>query len=85
MGGTSPAKVRWDVRNGSYTFLDQEVGLDDVNAKGVVVGGDRVAHGGTSRILPGGGNVGAKAIADTGTIVGFRNADRVTPVRWTGC
>ncbi|MET8281966.1 hypothetical protein [Micromonospora sp. NPDC005174] len=85
LGGTSPAKVRWDLRDGSYTFLDEEAGLDDVNAKGVVVGGERVARGGTSRILPGGGNVGAKAIADTGTIVGFRNADRVTPVRWTGC
>ncbi|MFG1884365.1 hypothetical protein [Micromonospora sp. NPDC049102] len=88
LGGTSPAMVRWDVRDGSYTFLDEEAGLDDVNAKGVVVGGDRVARGGTSQVLPGGGtriNIGARAIADTGTIVGFRNADRVTPVRWTGC
>ncbi|MFY1619224.1 hypothetical protein [Micromonospora sp. WMMD736] len=88
LGGTSPAKVRWDVRNGSYTFLDQEMGLDDVNAKGVVVGGDRVARGATSRVLPGGGErvgLGARSIADTGAIVGFRNADRVTPVRWTGC
>ncbi|MET8365393.1 MULTISPECIES: hypothetical protein [unclassified Micromonospora] len=88
LDGTSPAKVRWDVRDGSYTFLDQEMGLDDVNAKGVVVGGDRVARGSTSRVLPGSGeriNIGARAISDTGTIVGFRNADRVTPVRWTGC
>ncbi|CCH15897.1 hypothetical protein [Micromonospora lupini] len=88
LDGTSPAKVRWDLRDGSYTTLDPEVGLDDVNAKGVVVGGDRVARGSTSQVLPGGGvriNIGARSIADTGAIVGFRNADRVTPVRWTGC
>lgn len=88
LDGSTPAKVRWDLRNGSYTFLDQEVWPDDVNAKGVVIGGDRVARGGTSQVLPGGGtriNIGARSIADTGDIVGFRNADRVTPVRWTGC
>ncbi|MEV4761572.1 hypothetical protein AB0J89_02945 [Micromonospora chokoriensis] len=85
------AKVRWDLRNGSHTLLDQEIpALTDVNAKGVVVGGDRVGRGATSRVLPGGGEgvaVGARSISDTGTIVGFRNvlADRVTPVRWTGC
>ncbi|WP_405427493.1 hypothetical protein [Micromonospora sp. NBC_00617] len=81
--------VRWDLQDGSYTTLDQQVGLlDDVNAKGVVVGGDRVARGATSRVLPGGGErvgLGARSIADTGAIVGFRNDDRVTPVRWTGC
>ncbi|MGI5525361.1 hypothetical protein ACQEUX_31085 [Micromonospora sp. CA-259024] len=89
LGGTSPTKVRWDLRNGSYTTLDQELpGLTDVNVKGVVVGGDRVSRGSTSRVLPGGGDrvgIGAQSIADTGTIVGFRNGDRVTPVRWTGC
>ncbi|WP_433536932.1 hypothetical protein ACQPZK_03610 [Micromonospora sp. CA-249363] len=85
LGGDNPAKVRWDLRNGSHTILDPEAGLDDVNAKGVVVGGALVTRGATSRVLPGGSNVGAKAIADTGAIVGFRNADRVTPVRWTGC
>ncbi|MFI7590126.1 hypothetical protein [Micromonospora sp. NPDC049359] len=85
LGGDNPAKVRWDLRNGSHVILDPEAGLDDVNAKGVVVGGALVTRGATSRVLPGGGNVGARAIADTGAIVGFRNADRVTPVRWTGC
>ncbi|MFI6268102.1 hypothetical protein [Micromonospora zamorensis] len=91
LGGTSSTRVRWDLRNGSHTLLDPEVpALTDVNAKGVVVGGDRVARGTTSRVLPGGGEgvgVGARSISDTGTIVGFRNvlADRVTPVRWTGC
>ncbi|GAB3959853.1 hypothetical protein [Micromonospora vulcania] len=89
LGGTSPVKVRWDLRDGSYTTLDQQLaGLGDVNTKGVVVGGDRVVRGSTSRVLPGGGErvtIGARSIADTGTIVGFRNADRVTPVRWTGC
>ncbi|MGW0213845.1 hypothetical protein ACWDXH_05595 [Micromonospora chokoriensis] len=85
------AKVRWDLRNGSHITLDQEIpALTDVNAKGVVVGGDRVGRGSTSRVLPGGGGgvgVGARSISDTGTIVGFRNvlADRLTPVRWTGC
>ncbi|MGW3785196.1 hypothetical protein ACWD5Z_11455 [Micromonospora chokoriensis] len=85
------AKVRWDLRNGSHILLDQEIpALTDVNAKGVVVGGDRVGRGSTSRVLPGGGEgvgVGARSISDTGTIVGFRNvlADRLTPVRWTGC
>ncbi|MEU5785590.1 hypothetical protein [Micromonospora lupini] len=88
LGGSSPAKVRWDLRDGSYTTLDSELGLDDVNTKGVVVGGDRVGRGSTSQVLPGGGvriNIGARSISDTGAIVGFRNADRVTPVRWTGC
>ncbi|MEU1747917.1 hypothetical protein [Micromonospora arida] len=90
-GGTSSTRVRWDLRNGSHTLLDQEMpALTDVNAKGVVVGGDRVARGSTSRVLPGGGKgvvVGARSISDSGTIVGFRNilADRLTPVRWTGC
>ncbi|MFG2047251.1 hypothetical protein ACGFIW_07460 [Micromonospora sp. NPDC048935] len=82
-------KVRWNLRDGSYTMLDQRLEwLGDVNAKGVVVGGDRVARGTTSRVLPGGGDrvtIGAQSISDTGTIVGFRNAERVTPVRWTGC
>ncbi|SCE72157.1 hypothetical protein [Micromonospora chokoriensis] len=88
---TGASKVRWDLRNGSHTLLDQEIpALTDVNAKGVVVGGDRVGRGSTSRVLPGGAEgvaVGARSISDTGTIVGFRNvlADRVTPVRWTGC
>ncbi|WFF02795.1 hypothetical protein [Micromonospora sp. WMMD964] len=91
LGGTSATKVRWDLRNGSHTLLDQEIpSVTDINAKGVVVGGDRVGRGATSRVLPGGGEgvgVGARSISDTGTIVGFRNvyADRVTPVRWTGC
>ncbi|MEU5904259.1 hypothetical protein [Micromonospora sp. NPDC047527] len=89
LGGTSPVMVRWDLRNGSYTTLDQRLTLgDDVNASGVVVGGERVARGASSRVLPGGGDrvtIGARSISDTGTIVGFRNADRVTPVRWTGC
>ncbi|MET8552540.1 hypothetical protein ABZ356_16645 [Micromonospora zamorensis] len=91
LGGTTSTMVRWDLRNGSYTTLDQELpGLTDVNAKGVVVGGDRVGRGNTSRVLPGGGtgvNIGARSISDSGTVVGFRNVrdDRVTPVRWTGC
>ncbi|MEU7750975.1 hypothetical protein AB0B57_27350 [Micromonospora sp. NPDC049101] len=82
-------KVRWNLRDGSYTMLDPQLQwLGDVNAKGVVVGGDRVARGAISRVLPGGGDrvtIGARSISDTGTIVGFRNAERVTPVRWTGC
>ncbi|MFG1839037.1 hypothetical protein ACGFH8_11450 [Micromonospora sp. NPDC049175] len=81
--------VRWNLRDGSYTTLDQQLPLlDDVNAKGVVVGGDRVGRGTTSRELPGGGDgvgIGARSISDTGTIVGFRNGERLTPVRWTGC
>ncbi|MEU8422398.1 hypothetical protein AB0C15_16145 [Micromonospora sp. NPDC048835] len=91
LGGTSSTRVRWDLRNGAHTLLDADMpALADVNAKGVVVGGDRVARGATSRVLPGGGEgvgIGARSISDTGTIVGFRNvlADRVTPVRWTGC
>ncbi|RAO36223.1 hypothetical protein ONO23_01836 [Micromonospora noduli] len=90
-GGTSSTGVRWDLRNGSHTLLDQEMpAVTDVNAKGVVVGDDRVARGSTSRVLPGGGEgvaVGARSISDSGAIVGFRNvlADRLTPVRWTGC
>ncbi|MFG1872804.1 hypothetical protein [Micromonospora arborensis] len=88
-GGSNPFKVRWDLRDGSYTRLDQRLSvLNDVNVKGVVVGGDRVARGANSRELPGGGvgvAIGAQSISDTGIIVGFRNADRLTPVRWTGC
>ncbi|WP_146247321.1 hypothetical protein [Micromonospora arborensis] len=88
-GDGNTVKVRWDLRDGSYTSIDRRMSsLDDVNAKGVVVGGDRVARGASSRELPGGGvgvGIGARVISDTGTIVGFRNADRVTPVRWTGC
>ncbi|MEH1168516.1 hypothetical protein V6V47_24330 [Micromonospora sp. CPCC 205539] len=82
-------KLRWDLRDGSYTMLDQRLEwLEDVNAQGVVAGGSRVVREGTSRVLPGGGAqvpIGARAISDTGTIVGFRNAERVTPVRWNGC
>ncbi|MEU4471809.1 hypothetical protein [Micromonospora sp. NPDC023888] len=82
-------KVRWNLRDGSYTTLDQRLPLsEDVNVKGVVVGGDRVARGTTSRVLPGasdGVGIGARSISDTGTIVGFRNGERLTPVRWTGC
>ncbi|MDG4779083.1 hypothetical protein O7614_05415 [Micromonospora sp. WMMD961] len=89
LGGTSATKVRWDLRNGTYITLDQEIPfLADVNAKGVVVGGDRVGRGATSRVLPGGGdgvNIGGRSISDNGTIVGWHNADRATPVRWTGC
>ncbi|MEO3771491.1 hypothetical protein [Micromonospora sp. B9E7] len=89
LGGPSATKVRWDLRNGSYITLDQEMpSLTDVNAKGVVVGGDRVGRGSTSRVLPGGGdgvNIGGRSISDNGTVVGWRNADRATPVRWTGC
>lgn len=89
LGGANPLKVRWDLRDGSYTTLDQRLEwLEDVNAKGVVVGGDRVVRGGTSRVLPGGGDgvgIGARSVSDRGTIVGFRNAERVIPVRWTGC
>ncbi|MEU8327054.1 hypothetical protein [Micromonospora sp. NPDC048839] len=81
--------VRWNLRDGSYTTLDpQSPSLEDVNAKGVVVGADRVVRGTTSRVLPGGSDgvgIGARSISDTGTIVGFRNGERLTPVRWTGC
>lgn len=88
---TGSTKVRWNIRDGSYTLLDPQIpALTDVNAKGVVVGEDRVARGNTSRVLPGGGtgvSIGARSISDTGVIVGFRNerATRLTPVRWTGC
>ncbi|MEV4655241.1 hypothetical protein [Micromonospora sp. NPDC049301] len=89
LGDTSSLKVRWDLRDGSHTALDQRLEwLEDVNDRGVVVGGDRVVRGTTSRVLPGGGErvtIGARSVSATGTIVGFRNADRVTPVRWTGC
>ncbi|MDG4760191.1 hypothetical protein [Micromonospora sp. WMMD710] len=88
-GEGGPVDVRWDLRDGSYTALDPWLEwVTDVNNKGVVVGGDRVVRGATSRVLPGGGDrvtIGARSISDTGTIVGFRNGDRVTPVRWTGC
>ncbi|PWR06281.1 hypothetical protein DKT68_22950 [Micromonospora acroterricola] len=88
--GDTTLRVRWDLRDGSYTHLDQRLEvLDDVNARGAVVGGDRIARGTTSRVLPGGGErvtVGARSVSTDGTIVGFRNADRVvTPVRWTDC
>ncbi|MGB2569936.1 hypothetical protein ACPFP2_16005 [Micromonospora citrea] len=91
LGEPNSVRVRWDLRDRSWSRLADELPwVTDVNARGVVVGGDRVVRGGDSRILPGGGGgrigVGARAIADTGTIVGFRNDDgRVTPVRWTGC
>ncbi|MEU7798296.1 hypothetical protein AB0J14_08970 [Micromonospora arborensis] len=89
LGGSDRLSVRWDLRDGSYTPLDEQLSAtDDVNAKGVVVGGDRVARGANSRELPGGGDrvgLGGRSISDTGTIVGFRNAERLTPVRWTGC
>jgi hypothetical protein len=89
LDGSTEVKVRWDLRDGSYRALDERLQwLEDVNAQGVAVGGDRVGRGATSRVLPGGGDrvvIGARSISDTGTIVGFRNGDRVTPVRWTGC
>ncbi|MEV4846896.1 hypothetical protein AB0K20_27215 [Micromonospora matsumotoense] len=84
LGGPQEMRVRWDLRDRSWSRLADELDLvTDVNARGVVVGGDRIARGGTSRVLPGG--TGAESIADTGTVVGFRNDGRVTPVRWTGC
>ncbi|SCG74584.1 hypothetical protein [Micromonospora coxensis] len=90
LGGSDQMRVRWDLRDRSWSRLADELPwVADVNARGVVVGGDRVVRGGDSRVLPGGGDrigVGASAIADTGAIVGFRNDHgRVTPVRWTGC
>ncbi|SCF27756.1 hypothetical protein GA0074696_4018 [Micromonospora purpureochromogenes] len=90
LGDGNQVKVRWDLRDGSWSRLADELPLlTDVNSRGTVVGGDRIARGDTSRLLPGGGaqvGVGARAIADTGTVVGFRNDDgRLTPVRWTGC
>ncbi|MEH1057904.1 hypothetical protein V6U89_22180 [Micromonospora sp. CPCC 206171] len=89
LGDGNQVKVRWDLRDGSWSRLADELPLvTDVNKRGTVVGGDRIARGGGSRLLPGGGagvGVGAQAISDTGTVVGFRNDGRVTPVRWTGC
>ncbi|MFC0505369.1 hypothetical protein [Micromonospora costi] len=90
LGGTSTTNVRWNLRTGSYTRLSADVPwLEDVNARGVAVGADRVTAGATSRVLPGSGertSVGTRAIADNGVIVGFRNSfGQVTPVRWTGC
>ncbi|MGN9919345.1 hypothetical protein [Micromonospora palomenae] len=89
LGDGNQVKVRWDLRDGSWSRLADELPLvTDVNKRGTVVGGDRIARGGGSRLLPGGGagvGVGARAISDTGTVVGFRNDGRVTPVRWTGC
>ncbi|WP_328346080.1 hypothetical protein [Micromonospora sp. NBC_00421] len=84
LGGANAVKVRWDLRDRSWSRLaDELVSVTDVNARGVVVGGDRIARGGTSRVLPGG--TGTRAIADTGVVVGFRNDGRVTPMRWVGC
>ncbi|RKN36267.1 hypothetical protein [Micromonospora musae] len=90
LGGMSPANIRWNLRDGSYSELSAELPwLEDVNARGVAVGSDRVSVGATSRVLPGSGertSVGTRAIADNGSIVGFRNSyGQVTPVRWTGC
>ncbi|MEV4482979.1 hypothetical protein [Micromonospora coxensis] len=89
LAGSDQMRVRWDLRDRSWIRLSDELPwVTDVNARGVTVGGDRVVRGGDSRVLPGGGDrigVGARAIADTGAIVGFRNDGRVTPVRWTGC
>ncbi|MEU5791491.1 hypothetical protein ABZ754_27675 [Micromonospora purpureochromogenes] len=89
LGDGDQMMVRWDLRDRSWSRLADDLPLlTDVNSRGTVVGGDRIARGGTSRLLPGGGasvGVGARAIADTGTVVGFRNGDRLTPVRWTGC
>ncbi|MFC8616483.1 hypothetical protein ACFT9M_08715 [Micromonospora purpureochromogenes] len=85
LGGANQVRVRWDLRDGSWSRLADELPwLVDVNKRGTVVGGDRIARGGTSRLLPG-ARVGTRAISDTGTVVGFRNDGRLTPVRWTGC
>ncbi|MGK5441073.1 hypothetical protein ACSNN7_04465 [Micromonospora sp. URMC 105] len=89
LGGGAEVKVRWNLRDGSWSRLADELPwVQDVNSRGAVVGGDRIARNGTSRLLPGGGErvtVGARAVSDTGTVVGFRNDGRVTPVRWSGC
>ncbi|SIM79882.1 hypothetical protein [Micromonospora cremea] len=82
--------VRWNLRTGVYTQLDRQVyGIEDVNARGVAVGGEWVVPGPTARQLPGGGDrvtISGRAIADDGTVVGFRNtAGKVTAVRWTAC
>lgn len=86
---TGAAPVRWNLRDGSYTDLATQLPwLEDVNARGVVIGGEWVSRGSSVRALPGGGdrmNIGATAIADTGTIVGYRRDGLFTPVRWTGC
>ncbi|MER7892947.1 hypothetical protein ABTX15_24305 [Micromonospora sp. NPDC094482] len=89
-GGSNSTKVRWDLRTGVGTALDPRLPVvSDVNAAGVVVGGDRLTRGGGSVLLPGGGTgvgVGARAIADNGVVVGFRNNDGdVRPIRWIGC
>ncbi|TDC44119.1 hypothetical protein [Micromonospora sp. KC213] len=93
LGESSSVRVRWDLRNGSWSRIPKEVPwVTDVNARGTVVGGDVVARGAATRTLPGAGdqvNVGANAIADTGVVVGFRNdrreGGRLSPVRWAGC
>ena len=76
--------VRWDLRDGSYTTLDPEsavVGRTST-AKGVVVGGDRVVRGATSRVLPGGGDGWPSVRGPSPTRApssGFRNGERGHP------
>ncbi|MGS2618826.1 hypothetical protein ACVCAH_30500 [Micromonospora sp. LZ34] len=89
LGEPNQVRVRWDLVKGTSVTLDPRFAvLSDVNQHGVVVGGDRISRGASSVVLPGGGTgitIGARAIADNGTVVGFHNSTRVTAVRWTGC
>ncbi|TDB81671.1 hypothetical protein [Micromonospora sp. KC721] len=72
LGGQSSVRVRWDLRNGSWSRIpDKLAWVTDVNARGTVIGDEVVARGTATRILPGSGegvNVGANAIADTSVI-----------------
>ncbi|MFJ6167094.1 hypothetical protein ACIQH6_18390 [Micromonospora orduensis] len=81
--------VRWNLRTGTYTVLDEQSYVaTDINSRGVAVAGSRVIGPGISRWLESGEGVavGGKAIADDGTVVGFRNsAGTVTAVRWPAC
>ncbi|MEU5941431.1 hypothetical protein ABZ807_20115 [Micromonospora sp. NPDC047548] len=94
VGGAGPegdqTPMRWNLRTGSPVPVHPGLpAVQDVNARGTVLGDRAVDRDGRlvplPGTVPGAVNIAAWAIADNGTIVGSRHGSALRPVRWTGC
>ncbi|MDH6461946.1 putative membrane protein [Micromonospora sp. A200] len=94
VGGAGPegdqTPMRWNLHSGSAVPVHPGLpSVQDVNARGTVLG-DRAVDRGDRLVplpgtVPGAVIIMAWAIADNGTIVGSVNGARLRPMRWNGC
>ncbi|WP_446214056.1 hypothetical protein [Micromonospora sp. IBSANI012] len=94
VGGAGPegaqVLMRWNLRSGATVPVHPGLpSVQDVNARGAVLG-DRAVDRGDRLVplpgaVPGAVIIMAWAIADNGTIVGSTNGTGLRPVRWSGC